>query len=113
MRFLGGRKQKLIDAFHFQLSYAAWGKWDACRTAGAGGGQLNGHDDAGVARARHSCAGEPTAGASTHCEYSGSHSEHICTRYKQRIGDTRKSGFRVNGRCAIALADLVRVAASF
>lgn len=31
MRFVGGRKKKLIVAFHFQLSNAAGWKCDACR----------------------------------------------------------------------------------
>ena len=31
MRFIGGRKKKLIVAFHFQLSSAAGWKCDACR----------------------------------------------------------------------------------
>jgi len=34
MRFIGGRKKKLIVAFHFQLSNAAGWKCDACRKSG-------------------------------------------------------------------------------
>jgi hypothetical protein len=34
MRFIGGRKKKLIVAFHSQLSNAAGWKCDACRKSG-------------------------------------------------------------------------------